>query len=208
MHQVPLQGSALPSTAAHQYLACTVQVHPGQDKRSGKKAVGPVKLEAGRSNVNTKRGTQSRSPGSHHPRSHDGSDASSGVASPAFPPCPVATAHAGRRGLSISDHPSSLPPQTATGPATEACCKPISTQTPTRLQEADPGHRDAAGTMVAPAAPSLGPCHCSPQQNHAPAVSQTALVKVTLSLTAEGSSLEESELNKLDLITELQSFSV
>lgn len=62
--------------------------------------------------------------------------------------------------------------------------------------------------MVAPTGPGLSPCHHSPQRNQAAAVSWTALVNMTLSFTAEGSSLEELELNKLDLIAELQSFSV
>ena len=109
-----------------------------------------------------------------------------------------------------------LPLQTATGQARGARCKPILTQTPMHLQATDHACRDAAGTTATldthcPLSHRGGsrgsrPRSPSPQPSAKPRVGcqQTALVKMTLSFTAEGSSLEEFELNKLDLITELQ----
>lgn len=118
---------------------------------------------------------------------------------------------AGRRGLGISPSkpPPAKPEQHAANPfwhSPRCICKQQITPAETLLAEGL--CQPCAACWAAVAAHGLGPRHHSPQRNHTPAVSRTALVKVTLSFTAEGSSLEEFELNKLDLMTEWQSFSL
>lgn len=149
MDVVPLKESALPSTAVHQYLsragkASPVQVYPSKDKCSGEKAVGTAKLEADRTNINLKRGTQNNSPGSHHLHSCDGTDVSpgsTGVLPALCFPSPFAFAQAGDKQEEVSTSPL----QTAVGQARGAHCKPILTQTLIHLQATGHGHRDAVG---------------------------------------------------------------
>lgn len=139
-------------------------------------------------------------------------------ASPALPQsfrCCTHQGPAGRRGLGIS--PSKPTTGQARGARCTACiwhrppCICKQQIMPAEMLPAEWPRRPHAArwaTTVAPVVPSLGPHRHGPQQNHTPAVRGTALVKTTLSLTADSSSLEEFELNKLDLFAELQWFSV
>lgn len=115
-------------------------------------------------------------------------------------------------GNSRSQH---LPIQTATGQGRGACCKP----TVMHLQATDQACRDTTGRMVVLATHCpLSHCDVSHRsQPQSPSLQPSAKLrsscqmdlykKMFLSFTGEGSSLEEFELSKLDLIAELQSFS-
>lgn len=155
-----------------------------------------------------KRDTQNNSPGPHHLQSCDGSDISPGSTGilPALhflDPFPVPHTMTKR-----DQHPSF---QTTTTKAREAPCKPTLTQCIWKRNRPCPkrccqqnSHAGHVLAMVAPVAPTISPHHYSPQQNHMPAVRWSIFVKITLSFAAASSSLEEFELNKLDLIAELQ----
>lgn len=134
-------------------------------------------------------------------------------------------------GTSRNKRSRHLPLQTTTCQARGACCKPILTQIPRYLQATDHARRDAAGRTATldtrcplshrggshesrPRSPSPQPsakprAGCQPHHTCKDNfVFTTCQDNFTPPATAEGSSLEELELNKLDLITELQSFAV